>query len=99
MNKTPFRYFKRSPEVISLAVMMNVRLPLSLWNFEVLLYERGNDLSQEKVRFLWNRFGPMFAVEIRKKCADQTLQIKQQGFPAGALGWHLQSYLRPVRPR
>ena len=27
-----FRYFKMSPEIIHLAVMMYVRYPLSLWN-------------------------------------------------------------------
>ena len=29
--------------------------------------ERGIDISHETVRFWWNRFGPMFAAEIRKK--------------------------------
>ena len=37
----PFRYFKTSPEVIRLAVMMYVRFPLSLRNVEDLLHERG----------------------------------------------------------
>jgi putative transposase len=31
-----------------------------------LLAERGIDISYETVRFGWNRFGPMFAAEIRK---------------------------------
>jgi len=34
---------------------------------EDLLAERGIDISHETVRFWWNRFGPMFAAEIRKK--------------------------------
>ena len=63
----PFRYFKTSPEVIRLAVMMNVRFPLSLRNVEDLLHERGIDICHETVRYWWNRFGPMFAREIRKK--------------------------------
>jgi putative transposase len=71
MSKNPFRYFKTSPEVIRLAVMMYVRFPLSLRNVEDLLHERGIDLSHETVRFWWNRFGPMFAAEIRKKRADR----------------------------
>ena len=58
---SPFRYFKTSPEVIRLAVMMCVRLPLSLCNVEDLLHERGVDVSHETARFWWNRFGPMFA--------------------------------------
>jgi putative transposase len=63
----PFRYFNSSPEVIRLTVMMYVRYPLSLRNVEDLLAERGIDVSYETVRFWWNRFGPMFAAEIRKE--------------------------------
>jgi len=54
---SPFRYFKTSPEIIRLAVMMYVRFPLSLRNVEDLLHERGIDISHETVRFWWNRFG------------------------------------------
>jgi putative transposase len=32
-----------------------------------LLFERGIDICHETVRFWWNRFGPMFAAEIRKR--------------------------------
>ena len=63
----PFRYFKTSPEVIRLAVMMYVRFPLSLRNVEDLLHERGIDICHEMVRYWWNRFGRMFARKIRKK--------------------------------
>ena len=63
----PFRYFNSSREVIHLVVMMYVRYPLSLRNVEDLLAERGIDISHETVRFWWNRFGPMFAAEIRKR--------------------------------
>src|SRR5271155_2664928 len=63
----PFRYFNSSPEVIRLVVMMYVQYPLSLRNVEDLLAERGIDISHETIRFWWNRFGPMFAAEIRKK--------------------------------
>lgn len=65
--KNPFRYFKTSPEIIRLAVMMYVRFPLSLRQVEDLLHERGIDVSHETVRYWWNRFGPLFASEIRKK--------------------------------
>ena len=64
-NRSPFRYFKTSPEVIRLAVMLYVRFPLSLRNVEDLLHERGIDVSHETIRFWWDRFGPMFAKEIR----------------------------------
>ncbi|SHK18436.1 putative transposase [Shimia gijangensis] len=67
MKKDPFKYFHSSPEIIRLAVMMYVRFPLSLRNVEDLLHERGIDLSHETVRYWWNRFGPMFAAEIRRK--------------------------------
>ena len=66
-NHNPFRYFKTSPEIIRLAVMMYIRFPLSLRNVEDLLHERGIDICHETVRYWWNRFGPLFAREIRKK--------------------------------
>ena len=66
-NHNPFRYFKTSPEIIRLAVMMYVRFPLSLRNVEDLLHERGIDICHETVRYWWNRFGPLFARAIRKK--------------------------------
>ncbi|MAZ02748.1 MAG: IS6 family transposase, partial [Sneathiella sp.] len=65
-NKSPFRYFKTSPEIIRLAVMMYVRFPISLRNAEDLLHERGIDICHETVRYWWNKFGPMFSGEIRK---------------------------------
>ena len=70
-KRCPFRYFKTSPEIIRLAVMLYVRFPLSLRNVEDLLHERGIDVSHETVRFWWNRFGPMFAAEIRRKRVQQ----------------------------
>ena len=60
---SPFRYFKTSPEVIRLAVMMYVRFPLSLRNVEDLLHERGVDVSYEPVRYWWHRFGSQFAIK------------------------------------
>ena len=63
----PFRYFHSSPEVIRLVVMLYVRFPLSLRNVEDLLFERGIDVCHETVRLWWNRFGPLFAVEIRRQ--------------------------------
>ncbi len=65
--RNPFRYFNSSPEVIRLTVMMYVRYPLSLRQVEDLLFERGMDICHETVRLWWNRFGPMFAAEIRKQ--------------------------------
>ena len=67
----PFKYFRTSPEIIRLAVMMYVRFPLSLRNVEDLLHERGIEISHESVRFWWNRFGPMFASEIRARRVER----------------------------
>ena len=44
---------------------------LSLRNVEDLLHERGIEVSHETIRFWWNRFGPIFAAEIRKKRMDR----------------------------
>lgn len=66
-KRSPFTFFKTSPEVIRPAVMLYVRLPLSLQNVEDLLHERGVDVSHESVRFWWHRFDPMFASEIKKR--------------------------------
>ena len=40
-NRSPFKYFKTSPEIIRLAVMLHVRFPLSLRNVKDLLHERA----------------------------------------------------------
>ncbi len=47
--------------------MMYVRFPLSLRNVEDLLFERGIDVWHETVRMWWNRFGPLFAGDIRRQ--------------------------------
>ena len=78
---SPFRYFKTSPEIIRLAVMLYIRFPLSLRNVEDLLHERGVDVSHETVRFWWHRFGPMFAAEIRKR--------RIEGMRSSRWCWHL----------
>ena len=53
--------------MIRLVVLMYVRFPLSLWNVGDLLFERGIDIYHETVRHWWNRFGPMFASDIRRQ--------------------------------
>jgi len=68
--RNPFRCFNSSPEIILLTVMMYIRYPLSLPQVEDLLFERGIDICHETVRFWWNRFGAMFAAEIRKRRID-----------------------------
>jgi len=70
-KRGPFNYFHSSPEIIRLAIMMYVRFPLSLRNVEELPHERGIDISHETVWCWWNRFGPIFAAEIRRKRVQQ----------------------------
>ena len=80
-QRSPFRYFKTSPEIIRLAVMMYFGFPLSLRKVEDLLHERGIEISHETVRFWWNRFGPLFAAEIRKR--------RVSGIRSSRWRWHL----------
>ncbi len=77
----PFRYCKSSPEIIRLAVLLYVRSPLSLRNVEDLLHDRGIEVSHETVRVWWQRFGPMFAAEIRRK--------RVSGLRSSRWRWHL----------
>jgi len=79
---SPFKRFNSSPEVIRLVVMMYVRFPLSLRNVEDLLFERGIDICHETVRFWWNRFGPMFAADIKRQRIHRMRGFRQWR-------WHL----------
>lgn len=81
-QRRPFCYFKTSPEVIRLAVVLYVRFALSLRNVDNPLHERGIEVSHETIRFWWNRFGPLFAAEIRRK-RIQTLRAYSKWT------WHL----------
>ena len=81
-SDNPFRYFHSSPETIRQVVMLYIRFPLSLRNVEDLLFERGYDLCHETVRLWWNRFGPMFAGEIRRKRVNRMRNVRQWR-------WHL----------
>jgi hypothetical protein len=53
--------------VIRIVVMMYVRFPLSLRNVEDLLFERGIDICHKTVWHWRNRFGPVFAADIRRQ--------------------------------
>ena len=79
---SPFRYFNSSPEVIRLAVLMYVKYPLSLRNVEDMLHERGIDICHETVRLWWNRFGPLFAADIRRQRNSHVRGFRQWR-------WHL----------
>lgn len=79
--RNPFRYFNSSPEIIRLTVMMYIRYPLSLRQVEDLLSKRGIDVCHETVQFWLNRFGSMFAAEVRKR------RIHNQSYSRWR--WHL----------
>ncbi|MXO57680.1 IS6 family transposase [Pontixanthobacter gangjinensis] len=79
---SPFRYFNSSPEIIRLVVMMYVRFPLSLRNVEDLLSERGIDICHETVRHWWNRFGPLFAADVKRQRISRMRGFRQWK-------WHL----------
>ena len=61
---------------------MYVKYPLSLRNVEDLLFERGIDLCHETVRMWWNRFGPLFAGNIRRQRVSRMRGFRQWR-------WHL----------
>ena len=63
--------FEMSAEIIRLAVIIQVRFPPSLRSVDDLLHARGIDVCHEAVRFCWDRFGPVFAAEIRSKRAER----------------------------
>ena len=63
-------------------VMMYVRFPLSLRNVEDLLFERGIDICHETVRHWWNRFGRVFAADIRRQRISRMRGFRQWK-------WHL----------
>ncbi len=60
---------------------MYVRFSMALRNVEDLLYERGIDICHETVRYLWCRFGPIFAAEICKR--------RVEGMWSSRWKWHL----------
>ena len=62
-----FKYYKTSPEIIKLAVMYYMRFPLSLRQVEDILHERGVDICHETIRYWWNKFGVLFAKDMKKK--------------------------------
>ena len=80
-KRSPFKYFKTSPDIIRLTVMLYVRFPVALRNVEDLLQERGIDISHETVLFWWHWFGPMFANEIKKR--------RIEGLRTSHWQWHL----------
>jgi hypothetical protein len=55
-----------------------------------LLSERGGDIGHETVRFWWNRFGPIFTDEIRKK------RVARTSVAAVLSGWPLETSVQEL---
>ena len=65
--KSPYAGYRFPGEVISHAVWLYFRFPLSLRNVEEMLAARGIDVSHETVRQWALKFGQTFANEIRRR--------------------------------
>lgn len=64
------RTYKRHrfpPDIISYAVWLYYRFSLSHRDIEDLLAERGVTVSHESIRLWCNKFGPKYAVRLKKK--------------------------------
>ena len=80
--KNPFRYFKTSPEIIRLAVMLYVHFPLSLRNVEDLLHERGIEVSHETIRS-----GGTASVQCLRLRSGNGAYASAEAIPNGAGTW------------
>jgi hypothetical protein len=67
MKKISYRGYRFPPEIIQQAIWLYLRFTLSLRDVEDLLAERGIMVSYETVRRWVNHFGPMIAVDLRKR--------------------------------
>src|SRR4051812_6197179 len=65
--KSPYAGYRFSGEIISHAVWLYFRFPLSLRMVEEMLAARGIDVSHETVRQWARKFGQSFANQIRRK--------------------------------
>ncbi|WP_310531774.1 transposase [Novosphingobium sp.] len=60
-----------------MVVLIYVRFRLSLCNVENLLFEREINLCHETVRHWWNRFGPLFAADLRRQRVSRIKGFRQ----------------------
>ena len=67
MNKISYGGYRFPPEIIQQAIWFYLRFTLSLRDVEDLMAERGVTVSYETVRRWVNHFGPMIAVDLRKR--------------------------------
>src|SRR6185503_1239852 len=69
-TKSPYAGYRFPAEVISHAVWLYFRFPLSLRMVEEMLAARGIDVSHETVRQWARKFGQAFANQIRRRLPD-----------------------------
>jgi putative transposase len=62
-------------------VVTYVRFLLPLRNVEDLLFERGIDVCHEMAWLWWNRFGPVFASDIRRQRVSRMRGFRQRRWP------------------
>jgi len=84
--RNPLRFYKTSPDVVRLAVMMYIRFPLSLRQVEDLLHERGIDVSYETVREISKKRDREAALKFLRKA------MKRYGNPHEDVTDRLRSY-------
>src|SRR5919202_3439402 len=85
-EKSPYAGHRFPAEVISQAVWLYFRLPLSLRMVEEMLAARGIVVSHETVRRWALKFGQDFANRIRRR------------LPCAGDKWHLDGHRQLVRP-
>ena len=68
-HSTPgaFRGYRFPAQVIAHAVWLYLRFPLSFWDVEEMLAQRGIRVSYETVRCWVSKFSPKFAIELRRR--------------------------------
>src|SRR4051794_24940510 len=69
-TKSPYAGYRFPGEVISHAVWLYFRFPLSLRMVEAMLGARGIEVSHETVRQWGRKFGQSFANQIRRRLPD-----------------------------
>ena len=67
MTKSSYSGYRFPPEIIQQAIWLYVRFTLSFRDVDDLLAERGILVSYETVRRWVNHFGPMIAVDLRRR--------------------------------
>src|SRR4051794_32951646 len=78
-TKSPYAGYRYPPEVISHAVWLYFRFPLSLRMVEEMLAARGIDVSHETVRQWARKFGQGFANQIRRRLPCGTVNLIGSG--------------------